>query len=154
MAVASKALDAVTAIPTDVLRWMAIEAAPNYGEGVKIAEALVPGFRKSLQTAKVDSVEFAKALAVVSFDHLAANGWQEPEANRNAFLASIKRLGCSYVDPWKKPAKPKPLKNKVADKALREKVASMAKKSSAKPTTKKAPAKKIAKQAIAKKGVR
>lgn len=133
MAVASKALDTITAIPADVLRWMAIERnTSSYGENRKIAEALMPGFRKTLQAAKVDSAEFAKALAVVSLDHLAANGWQEPEANRNTFLASIKRLGCSYIDPWKKPAKPA-TKKAQAKKAAKKTASKPVKKSAAKP---------------------
>jgi ParB/RepB/Spo0J family partition protein len=125
MAVASKALDGVTTVPEEVIRSLALEAAPNWGEELKAAQALLPEFMKRLKTAKVDSAEFAKAVALASLDELTANEWLEPPQGRKEFLASIKRLGHDGAAAWSKPAK-------------------KAKKATAKPA-KKAPAKKVGK---------
>jgi ParB/RepB/Spo0J family partition protein len=137
LAVASQVLEAVAAMPNEALRKIVIAAVRGWGDDLKVAEALMPGYKKTLQTAKIDSVEFARAVAVVSLDELSASGYIGPESGREKFLLSAKRLGWKGPDPWQKPAAPKPLKNKVADKALREKVAAMAKEATAKPAAKK-----------------
>jgi ParB/RepB/Spo0J family partition protein len=118
MAVASEAVKGVTKLPADAVRALAQASLYRFCE-VKIAEAVLPGFRKTLQVAKIDSAEFAKAFALVSLRELAANEWGEASNGRADFLASVKRLGWTGPDPWKKPAAPKAAK-KPAKKAAKK----------------------------------
>jgi len=119
VAVASKALESITAIPADVLRVLAIAIAPNYGDALKLSEVVLPGFTRTLKTAKVDSAEFAKAAALASLEDLAAHDYY----GRDRFLASVKRLGYDGADAWKAP---RPAK-KVAAKPTAKKAAKSAK---------------------------
>ena len=106
MAVASKAVEAVTKLPAEAVRDMAIHASPNGAEDLRIARAILPGLDKTLKTAKVDSVEFAKAVALASLEELAANEYGGSEQGREKFLASVKRLGWTGPNPWKAAKKP------------------------------------------------
>lgn len=99
--VAFKAIEAIKSIPAEALRHLVSGQVPNWGEEEKAANALMPGLKKIIETAKVDSVEFAKALAVVSISHLVENFGDGGEYSRKKFLASIKRLGYDGAHAWK-----------------------------------------------------
>jgi ParB/RepB/Spo0J family partition protein len=128
MAVASKALEAITALPGEALRMLAIHAAPEYGDALKIANALLPGFEKILTTAKVSSLEFAKAAAIASLEELDVSEWNGPKYGREKFLASAKRIGYTGPDPWKEPAETKAAPKKIAAKPAAKKSAKPANK--------------------------
>jgi hypothetical protein len=141
MGLVAKALEGITSIPVDALRVLAIEKLPNWPEGRKVYEALLPGLMKKLSEAKADSVELARAFALASIDRsdLVASEYYGPDHNRNDLVKAVRRLGYKGATPWDKPAPAKP-----------------AKKSATKPVAKKAPAKKAvpAKKSAAKKGGR
>jgi ParB/RepB/Spo0J family partition protein len=119
VAVASKALESITAIPADVLRVLVIAIAPNYGDALKLSEAALPGFTKTLKTAKVDSVEFAKAVALVSLDNISANEYQGTKYGRDKFLASVKRLGFDGAYAWKTSRASKSTKKSAVKKTVK-----------------------------------
>jgi ParB/RepB/Spo0J family partition protein len=116
MAVVSVALEGITSIPAEALRALVIAAVPRYGDEVKSAEALLPGFMKTLRTAKVESAEFAKGLAIASLDELRPNEWQGPESGRKEFLAAAARIGFKGYTPWDKPKTAKKAPGKPAAK--------------------------------------
>lgn len=119
VAVASKALESITAIPADVLRVLVIAIAPNYGDALKLSEAALPGFTKTLKTAKVDSVEFAKAVALVSLGNISANEYQGTKYGRDKFLASVKRLGFDGAYAWKTSRASKSTKKSAVKKTVK-----------------------------------
>jgi ParB family transcriptional regulator, chromosome partitioning protein len=120
MIVAGEAIDAIKAIPAEALRSLVVGELPNWGDEEKSANALLPGLKKIAQTAKVDSVDFAKALAIASLSDLVPNEYQGAEHGRNVFLASVKRLGYDGSNAWKELAKPavEPKKKAAARKAI------------------------------------
>lgn len=105
VAVASKALDAIDKIPAEALRNIARAAAPGWGDAVKLFDVVLPGWKKTLQTGSVAGKEFAKAIALVSLDNIAASEYGKPEDQRDKFLASVKRIGfANGADAWKQSA--------------------------------------------------
>lgn len=106
MIVAGKAIDAITGIPAEALRDLVVHEIPNWGDEEKSSNALLPGLKKIAQTAKVDSVDFAKAVAIVSLSNLVPNEYQGAEYGRKEFLASVKRLGYDGSNAWKELARP------------------------------------------------
>jgi ParB/RepB/Spo0J family partition protein len=125
MAVVSVALEGITSIPAEALRALVVAAVPRYGDEQKSFEGLLPGFMKTLKTAKVESAEFAKGLAIASLDELRPNEWQGPESGRKEFLASAARIGFKGYTPWDKPKAAK----KAPGKSAAKKVAKKGKKS-------------------------
>jgi ParB family chromosome partitioning protein len=118
VSVAAKMLEGIKTIPGEAIRVLARDAMPDWGVELAAAKALLPGFKKILETGKTDCVEFARAVALVSIYDLAALEFQEPAAGRNTFLSSMRRLGMK--DPasaWSKPT-PAPAK-KPAKKAAK-----------------------------------
>lgn len=120
LAVASAAVEAIKKIPADVVRAMAIGCAPEWGVSLKAAEAILPSFKKTLKTAKADGTEFAKAVAVASIQNLVASEWRGAVDGRDTFLASVKRLGWTGPDPWKKPAPAKAAKEPAKKAAVKK----------------------------------
>jgi hypothetical protein len=53
-------------------------------------------------------------------EELVCRDWQGPDASRGEFLASVKRLGWTGPDPWKKAAA-KPAAKKAAPKKAAKK---------------------------------
>ena len=118
IAVASKALEAIEKIPAEALRDIVRQAAPSWGEALKILDATLPGWKKTIQTGPVAGKEFAKAVALISLDHLVANEYDDkPEKGRKEFLDSVKRVGFDGSSAWKEPAKPE---SKPAAKARKK----------------------------------
>jgi ParB/RepB/Spo0J family partition protein len=115
LAVASKAIEGIKALPAEVFRELVLGALR--GGDVRVCNAIVPGFDKVLKTAKIDSPEFVKAAALVSIaDELEASPWNGAESGRKEFLAAVKRLGYDGSSAWLKPAEPKPEKALPAKK--------------------------------------
>jgi ParB/RepB/Spo0J family partition protein len=124
LAVASKALEGITALPIEAVRVVAQRALPAYRGNHAAFNALIPGIMKILQTAPADSAEFARAVAAASIEanYLTANDWQPATFCRKEFLAEIKRLGYDGAAAWKQPKKAKP--KKAAAKPAAKKAAS------------------------------
>lgn len=95
LAVASKALEEITALPIEAVRVLAQRALPAYRGNRDAFNALIPGIMKILQTAPADSAEFARAVAAASIEanYLTANDWQPATFCRKEFLAEIKAAG-------------------------------------------------------------
>jgi ParB/RepB/Spo0J family partition protein len=132
---AGAAIEAVTKIPAEALRAVLIEAHPNGEE----YEAALPGYKKILETAPVDSVQFAQAVALCSLEDLDVWDGYPVNHGRKDFIATLKRIGYDASKFWDQP--------KPAKKAS----APAAKKSAAK---KSAPKKKPAKKAAKKRGAK
>jgi len=126
MSLVSAAIASITALPAEAIRVLARRAMPNYGAGVKIVEAVVPGIKKVLQSSPVNSAEFARAVAVVSIEEVGVEHYQERTQGRDRFLESVRRLGYKGETPWDKPkAAPakkaaKPAARKAAKKAAKK----------------------------------
>lgn len=107
VAVAAKALEGITKLPIDALRAMAIHSLPNWQGGRKVHEELVPGIVKILSEAKLDSVQFFRALAAATLDPYAFEVGTYPGSkvteDRIEFLAAIKKLGYDGSSAWVKP---------------------------------------------------
>ena len=104
-AVACSAIDGITRISNNALRRILLAAFPTWGAEIKLKEAMLPGIKKILESGAVDSVEFAKAIAVVSLDGLHVGEWQGVEYERKEFLASLKAIGYDGIAAWEKPNK-------------------------------------------------
>jgi ParB/RepB/Spo0J family partition protein len=123
MALASAALEGITAISAEALRVLVASKSPRNGDAARTAQALLPGLDNVIKTGPINGAEFAKALAIASLDDLCA--WYAPEQGRAAFIASIRRLGYKGATPWDKPKKPKaakprtPALKKAAKKAAK-----------------------------------
>ena len=100
MAVASQALEKITGLPLEAVRALALAQIPGWEETRRPYNALIPGIRKVLETAKADSPEFAKAVAVASLVNLTANEWRSAKDGRGEFLASVKCLGHDGSAAW------------------------------------------------------
>jgi ParB family chromosome partitioning protein len=132
-ALASAVLEPIVALNAEAIRVAAIALAPNWGERIKVCDALVPGFRTALKSGAVNSVEFAKALALITLEAIEPNSYGNVKDGRGRLLASAKRLGFKGATPWDKPPAAK-----TAKKA--------AKTAGKKTSAKKAAAKKAAKK--------
>ena len=121
--VATKALASITKLPPEALRVVVLEAF-DQGDRAEMT-AILPGIEKTLQSAKVESAEFAKAATLVSIaGDLHAWEYGDTKRSRDEFLAGLKRIG--YVDGAKawheleaKPAA-KPAAKKTAKKAAKQ----------------------------------
>jgi ParB/RepB/Spo0J family partition protein len=122
MAVASAAIEPIVALGAEAMRWLIVHAIPAWGREPEIFAAIVPGFKKVLNSSSVNSAEFAKAAAVLSIDEIAASEYNGPAYGRDTFLASIKRLGYKGPFPWDKP-KAAPVAKKAAVKTAAKKPA-------------------------------
>jgi ParB family chromosome partitioning protein len=121
LAIAAKALEGIKQIPAAALRQLALAGVPSWGGEEKAANALLPGLKKIIQTAKIDSTEFAKALAVVSLERIHC-GDGDVSWSRKNFIESVKLLGYDASKAWDKPkAAAKPAVNKPAKKAAKKK---------------------------------
>jgi ParB/RepB/Spo0J family partition protein len=119
IAVASKAIESIKALPAEALRALAQDALA--GANVRVCNAIIPGIDKVLTTAKVDSKEFAQAAALVSIsENLEAPQWNGAEPGRKEFLAAVKRIGYDGSGAWLKPAAPKPEKKAAAKPAAKK----------------------------------
>jgi ParB/RepB/Spo0J family partition protein len=128
VAVASKAIEGVKGIPAEAIRAIAIDKAPTWPERTKVLDAVLPGWRKTLQTARVDSVEFARALALVSISDLRADVYNDLAQCRRDFLASVKRIGFDGSDAFKQAATERAAATKAANKADKKPAKKAAKK--------------------------
>ncbi|MDE2104118.1 MAG: ParB/RepB/Spo0J family partition protein [Patescibacteria group bacterium] len=126
MAVASKAIDGIKQIPAEALRNL-LSSAIRFGPAEQAANALLPGLKKIIETAKIDSAEFAKAVAaIVVSPHAQAGEWNL-EWTRKQFLDSMKLLGVKdAAKAWEQPKTEQPAK--AAKKAPVKKAAKAAKK--------------------------
>lgn len=130
MAFAAKALDGITTIPEGALRRL-VCSRDFWGSDLRIAEALIPGFKKLRQTAATGGAQFAKVAALMALSELAANEYGEAKQGRLEFIASVRALGYNGPDPWQKPVAPKAEKKaakKAPAKAAVKKTAAKAKK--------------------------
>lgn len=139
MAAATKAIEQVRAMPDLALRMLILKWIPDWADRRKPLEELVPGLLKIVQTAKIDSVEFARAVAVASIDSIGCYEQWESKTGRSDFLASLKRLGYDGSGAWvtakadaKVETKEKAAAKKVARKSRDEYAAGKAKKKPAK----------------------
>lgn len=118
IAVASKALEAVAVLPAEALRTIVLDAVQQWRE--RAMKALLPGFLKTLKTAKVDSIEFARAAALASISaNLEASRHQAADTGRKKFIADVKRLGYDGSSAWLKPAEPKPEKKAAVESIVK-----------------------------------
>jgi ParB/RepB/Spo0J family partition protein len=107
MFVASNAVAAVKTIPAEALRAIAIAAFRSTWLYERVQAAIIPGLKKTLQSAPVMSAEFAQALALVSLEELAASErLGAGESGRKDFLASVKRIGYDGAGMWKNGGQP------------------------------------------------
>jgi ParB/RepB/Spo0J family partition protein len=100
MAAATAAVEKVKAMPADALRAIVLNHLPDWSEQLRLYEALMPGIKKIIQTAKLDSVEFARAVAVASIDHPSCREHNDAKSYRSEFLASLKRIGHDASKAW------------------------------------------------------
>jgi len=121
VAVASAAIEKITKLPAEVLRAIVLKAARHCHE--RELAVILPGFQKKLETAKVDSADFAKAAALVSIEQLTA--WQHGSAQegRASFQASAKRLGYADVEKAWKMLAPKVEKKPLLSADVKKRIA-------------------------------
>lgn len=120
MAIATKALEGIRQIPAEALRQLVLAGVPSWGGEEKAANTLLPGLKKIVQTAKTDSAEFAKALAIASLERIHC-GDGDVSWSRKNFIESVKRLGYDASKAWDKPkAAAKPVVKKPAKKAAKK----------------------------------
>jgi ParB/RepB/Spo0J family partition protein len=119
VAVASAAVEKIAKLPAEVFRAIVLKAALHCHE--RELEAILPGFRKKLKTAKVDSADFAKAAALVSTEQLTAWPYGSAQGGRASFQASVKRLGYPDVEKAWKELAPKAEKKPAAKKKAAKK---------------------------------
>jgi ParB/RepB/Spo0J family partition protein len=119
--IAGEAIDRVKALPLDVLRQLLIDQISS-GREREAFNAILPGVEKILRTAKIDSAEFAKAVALVSIEgrHVEVFEYWEAKTFRPEFIADLKRLGYDASKAWEKPAEPKPEKKAAAKTAAKK----------------------------------
>jgi ParB/RepB/Spo0J family partition protein len=110
---AGEAIDGVKKLSEKLLRNILIERLPR-GSELEAVNAVCPGLRKLLETAKFDSVEFARAVATVSFDARTFEVWHhwEPTQFRKEFIQHLKELGYDASKAWDKPKVEKPVAKK------------------------------------------
>lgn len=125
--IAGEAIDRVKALPLDVLRELLIDQLPSGGER-EAFNVILPGVEKILRTAKMDSVEFAKAVALVSIEgrHVEVFEYWEAKTFRPEFIADLKALGFDASKAWEKPAEPKAEKKAAVKTAAKKAVLSAA----------------------------
>jgi ParB/RepB/Spo0J family partition protein len=130
IAVASLAVEGMTQIPLEAVRVLAVSAFPRWERDQEPLNAVLPGIAKILKTAKLDSAEFARAVALVSIgeDELRCSEYRSVDDERPEFLAAVRRLGFKGATPWDKP----PAAKKAAKRAAVKKVAKKAAKPAAK----------------------
>jgi ParB/RepB/Spo0J family partition protein len=129
--IASRALAGIKNIPAGVIRKLALEAVPQHDFGLRPYEAVLPGIRKIIATAKADSVEFAKAVALSSIETgelTLLGGWAAKETQK-AFVEAMARLG---YDASKDFEKPKPVADAKAKLAAKKPAKTAAKKTAKK----------------------
>jgi ParB/RepB/Spo0J family partition protein len=100
MAAATAAVEKVKAMPADALRAIVLKHLPDWSERLRFYDALMPGIKKIIQTAKLDSVEFARAVAVASIDQPWCREHNDAKSYRSEFLASLKRIGYDGSKAW------------------------------------------------------
>jgi ParB/RepB/Spo0J family partition protein len=129
--IAGEAIERVKSLPLDSLRHLLIGQLPSGGE-LQAFNAILPGVEKILRSAKLDSVEFARAVALVSIEgrHVEVFEYWKPEQFRREFIADLQRWGYDASKAWEKPAAPKvqPKTAKGAAKTAPKKLAKTAKK--------------------------
>ena len=125
MAAATKAIEHVKKMPEAALRYFILGRLPNWEVARKPLDALVPGLAKIIQSSPLDSIEFARAVAVISIDSLKAHEHLDSKQYRGEFLNSLKRIGydggaAAWLEAKKaEPKAPtKPENTKVARKAF------------------------------------
>ena len=131
---ASEAIERVKTIPEEVLRELILRRFAFMARDV--IAAILPGWEKALKTAKVDSIEFARVVALAWLDVSHLKLWDRAEAKqyRKEFIGELKALGYDASKAWDTPKAAKPA---AAKKAPAKKAA-------------KTPAKKAAKKAVRK----
>ena len=100
MAAATKAVEQIKAIPLTALRFLIVDALPDWTQQRRPYEALMPGIAKIVESAKLDSVDLARAIAVATIDKLTAYEHSDAKEGRAEFLASLKRLGYDGSGAW------------------------------------------------------
>lgn len=138
LAFIGEALKGITTIPAPAIRVIAFEALPGWDEALEVLDTLLPDLVKIIKTAKVDSPELAKAIALASIpqDELMVDcgGYRdESKDGRADLIKTIRGLGYHGPDPWAKPEKAAPPKKAAAKKAVKK-----AAKKAVKPAKKKA----------------
>lgn len=141
---AAEAVEKIKALPEKVLRAMLLAVLPRRREHLEAYASICPGLIKALETAKLDSIEFARAVATASLEegHILVPHYYEPRQFRKEFIEQLKALGYDASKAWEKPEKqgsvvrckgsgkavePAPAKaataKKAATKSAREKIA-------------------------------
>ena len=123
---ASEAISKIGKFPDGLLRMILLEQLPN-GDERKALEAVCPGVEKTLKTAKLDSLEFGRAVAAASLTGRYLAVWRHWEAKqfRKEFIQELGRLGYDASKAWEKPKVPikkptKPSSKKAAKPAAKK----------------------------------
>jgi ParB/RepB/Spo0J family partition protein len=103
---AGEAIQKVTRMPEAILRRILLDQLPA-GSELEAVNAVLPGVRKLLETAKLDSIEFARAVAVASIQGRHLEVWEHWEAKqfRKEFVEDLKAMGYDASKAWEKPEK-------------------------------------------------
>lgn len=133
------AMQKIVKLHPESLRSLVSEALPNWGD-ISIQTALIPGFKKVAETAKIDGPEFARCVVLASLDleliRVSENG--ALDARRKDFVAYLKTLGYDASKAWDKPAAGKQQTPDGGQKKPAKKAAKAAPKKAAKKSVKKA----------------
>jgi ParB family transcriptional regulator, chromosome partitioning protein len=105
---ASAAVEKITKLPEQLLRRFLIDQLPS-DDALDCFEAICPGLEKTVRTAALDSVAFAKAVALLSLEgrYLVVREYWEAKQFRQEFISSLKLLGYDASKAWDKSAAPK-----------------------------------------------
>lgn len=108
--IAGEALAAVKALHLGMLRELLLYHLPN-GRRYETLKAILPGVETILRAEKIDSAQFARAVALLTIEpHVNAWGHAPATDDRKEFIADMKRLGYDASKAWDKPTEPKPTK--------------------------------------------
>ncbi len=119
---ASEAIRKIAKFPDVLLRSMLVEMLPN-GSERKALEAVCPNVELLLKTAKLDSLEFGRAVAAASLTGRYLEVWEswEPKQFRKEFISELGRLGFDATKAWDKPKAAKVAPKKAAAKKAAKK---------------------------------
>jgi len=116
---AGEAIGRVKSLHLDMLREILLDKI-QAGRQREALNAILPGLETILRTAKIDSPEFARAVALLNISSQHVVVWEYWEANqyRKEFVADMKRLGYDVSKAWDKPAESKSAKPAAKKKSV------------------------------------
>jgi ParB family chromosome partitioning protein len=131
---AGAALDKVTKLPEQLLRNLVLSQIPG-GSARECFNAVLPGLEKIVRTAPLGSVNFARAVALLSIDDRWIEVWKYSPAteDRKAFIGALKLIGYDASKAWDKAAaeklkaapakKERPAKKPILNAAAKKRIA-------------------------------